>query len=952
MSDNQKNIPENEKISNQESRFDFLTNEPNEDIPESVFDSDDDVKEVSGTTMNFKPVSKTQETDGSTRLFDTVDGVKKRAEEAKKTKGKKGTKTSRAAKKTVRTVLFLLGKLGTYLLSAFLTILVVGLITGSVVALAFMLYINEYVDPEYDGLENLKYDSSLSTTMYYVDKEGNEVKLEEDTLESSENRLWVPYNDIPKTLIDAYIAVEDQRFNEHNGVDLTRTASAIYNFFVPTSSNYGGGSTITQQLIKNVSGENEATIQRKVQEIFRALDVDEKYTKEEILEMYLNTIYLSHNSYGVRVAAETYFGKELNELNLAECAAIASIGKWPTHYDPISNPQNNLTRRNLVLKLMLEQGKITEEEFNEYYDAPITLATGQESTQSSTENVHSYYIDAVMDDVISDLMDKYGYNKTTASRMLFSGGLEIVTCLDPVIQDCAEKVFTNSSYWPKTTGLQAQSAICIMDPESGNLLAIVGGLGEKRESRGLNRATQSKRQCGSSIKPVSIYALALERGLINGGSAVDDVPPVYNEENKTYWPRNSNGEYQGLVSVDYAIRRSLNTIVVDLCQEMGTDAVYNNMLSYGYTTLADNEIRGNGQVLTDRDIAPLALGGLTYGVTVREHTQAYATIANNGTTSKARTYSVVRDSTGRVILDNSEEHSVKYQESTTATLTNMLTHVVENGTAAGIINFGFKYGVKVAGKTGTTSDTKDVYFSGFTPDFVGCCWYGFDNNKAITTGGNPAASLWNAVFDEIYKYYHENGITYKNTFETPDSVVKVKVCAVSGKLAIEGVCDHDAFSGNAVVEALISMYEAPVDYCDIHVEVPTCAETGALCFKGHNNCPKGETIVLRKLTLYDRQLYGNVVVRDAGYIYMDVPNGYVFPTEPNVPFFQNALPEGVNMGVPREEEPANRVCTEHIKKKDDDEEEPDDPTDEPTDDPIDEPVDNQTDVITEESVDE
>lgn len=870
-------------------------------------------------TRNFEPISNPQTPNNqSTKTFDSVEEKAKNKKRVRPSeKEKQTTKTARAAKATASGALFVLRKALTYMLNIFLTVLVVGIITGAVVAVAFVIYIKNYVDPNFTGLDNLKFDSALSTTMYYVDANGNEVLLEEDTLVSSENRMWANYADIPQDLIDAYIAVEDQRFLEHNGVDTTRTASAIYNFFIPTSSNYGGGSTITQQLIKNVTGDNEATIQRKVQEIFRAINVEKKYTKEEILEMYLNTIYLSHNSYGVRVAAETYFGKELNELTLAECASIASIGKWPTHYDPISNPKNNLTRRNLVLKLMLEQGKITEEEFNEAYDAPLTLANG--SNEEYSENIHSYYIDAVMDDVIADLMEKYGYDELTASQVLYSGGLQIITCLDPVVQDAAEKVFTDSSYWPSTTGMQAQSAICIMDPDTGDLLAIVGGLGEKRESRGLNRATHSYRQCGSSIKPLSIYALALDSGHITASSPMDDVPPVYYEDTQTYWPKNSNNRYTGIVSLDYAIQASLNTIVVKLCEEMGVETVYNNFKSYGYTTLVDSLTLANGTILSDINTSPMALGGLTYGVTVRDHTQAYATLANSGITSKARTYSEVRDSTGKVILDNSEEHEVMYSESTAAILTELLTHVVSGsyGTAVSRVTFWKNYDLEVAGKTGTTNDKKDVYFAGYTPDFVACCWYGYDRNNVITASGNPAASLWNSVFNEIYKYYEENDIEYKKTFDVPATIVSdVEYCAVSGKKPTDA-CRNDLYVKQGGMECVLkgtfNIYEVPTEECDVHVMVQWDQVTGAVCLDGCA-CPQSNLISvgLRKLSLTDRALYGSVKVSDAQYIYMDVPEGYIYPTDPNVPFFQNMLPLDTSFGYSVSEKPANRVCTEHL----------------------------------------
>ena len=853
---------------------------------------------------------------GNTKTFDMVKNKKEKKQEAGNTE-KKSSKTSRAAKATASGALFVLRKVLTYTLNVLLTILIVGIITAAVVGIALIIYVKNYVDPNYTGLDNLKFDSSLSTTLYYVDDSGEEVLLEDDTLVSSENRMWADYADIPKTLIDAYIAVEDQRYFEHNGFDMTRTASAVYNFFIPTSSSYGGGSTITQQLIKNVSGEKDATMQRKMQEIFRAMNVEKKYTKEEILEMYLNTIYLSHNSYGVRVAAQTYFGKDLDQLTLAECASIASIGKWPSHYDPISNPKNNLTRRNLVLKLMLEQGKISEEEFNAAYDSPIMLADG--SDESYTEKIHSYYIDAVLDDVVADLMAKYGYDKSTASRMLYSGGLQIITCLDPVVQDCCEKVFTDSSYWPKSNGIQAQSAIVIMDPETGDILGLVGGMGEKRESRGFNRATHAYRQCGSSIKPVSVYALAIETGLYNYGSPVDDVPPVYYENTGKYWPKNSDGVYRGLTSLDFAIQESLNTIATHTCELLGLQTVFDNLIKSGYTTLIESKTLDNGQVVSDLGLSPLALGGMTYGVTVRDHCQAYATLANHGISSKGRTYSVVRDSKGKTILDNAEKHEAQYSETTTAILTDLLKNVVIGpyGTGRGRIQFYKKYGVEVAGKTGTTNDKKDVYFCGYTPDFCVACWYGYDNNKVITTSGNCAAVMWNSVMDEIYKYYKENGIEFEKNFERPSSVVtNVEYCTISGKLATDA-CRQDAchvLGGgmSCIGHGTFSVYDVPTEYCDVHVMCNWDKNTKALCLDGCN-CPAENIIQVgfRKMKITDRQLHGKVKVQDAQYTIVDLPVGYIFPNDKNVPYFNNLFEEDFNFGVSGSGRPANSLCIEH-----------------------------------------
>ncbi len=355
-----------------------------------------------------------------------------------------------------------------------------------------------------------------------------------------------------------------------------------------------------------------------------------------------------------------------------------------------------------------------------------------------------------------------------------------------------------------------------------------------------------------------------------------------------------------------------------LAQKLGIEAVYNNFKDYGYTTLVDSMTTANGTVLSDINLSPMALGGLTKGVTVRDHTQAYATLANEGMTSKGRTYSVVRDSTGKVILDNREEHEVKYSESTAAILTNLLTHVVNGpyGTG-GAVSFWRNYGVQMAGKTGTTNDKKDVYFSGYTPDLVACCWYGYDNNKVITTAGNCAASLFNSVFNEIYKYYTENGIEYTQKFEVPSSVVTdVQICTLSGKLATDA-CKNDFYHKNGgmscVTTAYFNRYDVPTEECDTHIMCLWDKETKARCLDGCN-CPEEDLIEvgMRKLTLADRALHGSVPIADAQYIYMEVPDGYVYPTNPDVPFFQNALPEDTNFGISVARAPANRVCLKHL----------------------------------------
>lgn len=878
--------------------------------------------------------------DNKTRLFDTPpQPSKKKDKEKKEKKPWRKTKIALAILKytgkfSAKSVLFLIRKALTYTLNVVLTCIMVGVLVGAVCVMAFMIYLNSYVNADFTGLDNLKYDSSLTTSLYYEDPYGNEIELEEDRLSSSENRLWVPYDEIPKVLIDAYVAIEDQRFWEHNGVDTKRTLSAVYNFFVPSGSNFGG-STLTQQLIKNVTGENDTTIQRKIQEIFRALNVEKKYDKTEIMEMYLNTIYLSQNCYGVRAAAETYFGKQLSELTLNECAAIASIGKSPVKYDPIINPLDNLERRNLVLREMLAQGLITQEEFDEAYDAPLVFASDDDEDLGT--KVHSYYVDAVIEDVIADLMATYGYDERTASIQLYSGGLQIVTCMDPKIQSILEEVYTDESYWPTSTGLLGQSAMCVMDPETGDLLGIVGGRGEKKVARGLNRATQSRRQCGSSVKPISVYALALESGLYNYAGPCDDVPVLYDETAEAHWPQNFNKTFIGSTYLTYAIKRSMNTVAADTCGLLGVDSVYENMLKYGFTTLVENHVSSNGTVFSDAALSPLSLGSFTFGVTVREMTQAYACLANDGYSVKARTYSVVRDSMGNVLLSNNTDNQNKiYSEETVYMITRLMQNVVTSstGTAYRYINFQKNFGgLEVVGKTGTTNDDKDLYFCGYTPDLVASCWYGYDNNKTITTGGGAAATLWNNVFQKIYEYYEEAGIRYQKTFTQPNTIAYAKdtglrICTISGKLATDA-CDLDiavVVDGESSVVTSDFYYvraEAPTEYCDKHVTVQWDQNTKAICLPGCL-CPQEDliTVSFRLKSKEDRLFYSDLRISDSQYIFIPVPENYEFPTKRSVPFFINLYDQTVEEGNEDKLKeypghtsgatyPYNRYCTEH-----------------------------------------
>ncbi len=819
--------------------------------------------------------------------------------------------------------LFVLYKALTYVINIVFTLLMIGVVTSIAVGTALLMYVNEYVDAEYSGLDNLQFESSLSTSIFYVDEEGNEIELEEDRLHGSENRLWASYSEISESpyLISAFIAVEDKRFFEHNGVDIRRTGNAVLNFISP-SGDSSGGSTITQQLIKNVSGDDDRTVERKVQEILRALNVEKKYSKQEILEMYLNTIYLSQRTNGVKAAAEEYFGKELKDLTLVECAALASIPKSPTKYDPIRNPGYNLERRKVVLLLMYEQGYITEEQYNEAKDAPLVLKNDSEDEYEET--IHSYYIDAVMDKVIEDLMEEYDYDKATATRMLFSGGLQIVTTLDPDVQSALETVFEDDSntylFLKDETadvvrGVKPQAAMVIMDPSNGNVLGLVGGRGEKNESRGLNRATQSTRQCGSSIKPLTVYALALENGLINYGTAIDDVPTLKLDDK--YWPRNSPSGYKGLVSANYAIMKSLNTVAVNLVTQMGPSECFNFLTEDLYFTSPVSSVTNSSGSYSDIAISPMALGSFTYGVTTLEMCSGYCMFANGGKSYSPRLYTEVRNSRGDIILSDKTNRVQNVLSPQNAyIMTSMLKNVVSSSGTGSRVSVDNQFGIEVAAKTGTTNDDRDRYFVGVTPEYVGACWFGYDNNKALTGYSvNPALSLWDNVMKILYQTKVDRGEDYEKEFEKPSGIIEIEYCSVSGKL-VGPYCEDDFYcevnGGSCIEKGVFALGSQPTEICDCHIPVKWDVNTKAICFDGCT-CTNTREVVLR---LHYRAFDEYVSVKDSQYLYYPIPNDYVFPTSTSLPFYAN-LPEydgvkyfGLSSSISA---PYNRICIEHYR---------------------------------------
>ncbi len=751
-----------------------------------------------------------------------------------------------------RAFLHILGKVLLWLMVIAATLTVVGAIAGVIFYQKFSDYLKTDVIPKAEEYaDSLQLDNiSLSqTSILYARDPATDTYKELQQLYSSQNRIWVSYEDIPQDLIHAAIAIEDRRFLEHDGVDWLRTLSAVRNFIGGDSS--FGASTITQQLIKNLSQEDDVTINRKVQEIFRALAVEELYTKEEILEWYLNTIYLGEGCYGVQSAAKVYFAKDLEELTVKECACLIGITNNPSMYDPYIAPQSNEKRTVIILNEMRKRGYIESEEVyeevkaqelvfrnglydNEEYQCSSCGFVGERSDyrkdgshfycpDCDTENIavdsdtgYSYFVDTVYRDVVDDLCQQYDLSQLAAQQLLLSSGWKIYTTMDPEVQAQMDRIYENLDNIPKTVSVQQlQSAMVIIDNESGDIVAMVGGVGQKEGSLTFNRA-ESRLPTGSAIKPIAVYAPAIEAGIITPVSVYEDSP-LYKDKK---WPQNYYRKYSGVINVVDAVKQSLNTISVKVLNDLTVEASYAFLTQkLGFTTLVESIEKG-GKEYTDIALAPLGLGELTYGMTVREMTQAYATFPNNGVFREARTYTTVIDSEGNIILDNTQENHTAMSEKTAFYMNYLLQKVVEEGTGkpAAISN------VPSGGKTGTSHNDQTRWYAGYSPYYTAVVWCGYDEPEEIVlkdSSTNPAISLWRQVMRPIHE-----GLEWKS-FKKSGDVGSYEICMDCGLLADEQ-CRIE-MRGDRTKKYSLYWQDAPKEKCTCHIKVQICTASGKLC---------------------------------------------------------------------------------------------------------------------------
>lgn len=616
---------------------------------------------------------------------------------------------------------------------------------------------------------------ALTSFVYVNDEDGN--PQEYQRVYNLENRVWVDFQNIPQYMKDAAVAIEDKRFYEHKGVDWIRTFGAAVNL-LGGSQSYGG-STLTQQLIKNITEDNQVSLARKIREIFRATQLEEIYSKDEILESYLNVVNFGSGCRGVQAAANVYFGKNIQDCSLAECATIAGITQNPAAYNPIYHPENNRERREIVLREMFSQNKISREEFDEAMEVSANMdfseAEKRAEKEISSAAIRNWYVETLLRDVVNDLCTKYHIGKSTAEDMLYTQGLKIYSAMDKKAQNIVENTLKDSSVMPKDKNLQLGYVMMGFD---GRILATVGSRNEKKGNLLYDRANVGRRQPGSTIKPLSAYAPAIDWGIYNYSSLIPDEPLKIDSDGSNKirnWPENWYKSYKGRVTLQWAIEKSANAPAAQVVNFLTPRK------SYEFLT---KKLEMNSLDSHDANsLAALATGGTHYGVTPREMTAAFQIFGNGGKFCRPYTYFYVTDRNDNVILDNRDAIPTQAISETTATIMNRLLRNViigpeGTGRSANIP------GWEIIGKTGTTNDDYDSWFIGMSPYAVAGIWTGYDNPKRI---GETAAAI--RIWKNIMTKYLEG--KPKIDYNYSDKVTTANYCKTSGKL-IGSVCSASA----------------------------------------------------------------------------------------------------------------------------------------------------------------
>lgn len=590
--------------------------------------------------------------------------------------------------------------------------------------------------------QNLAQDMIANYPSQVLDTEGNIIA----ELGNNKNTKNVALSDIPENLKNAYISIEDQRFYKHSGVDLPRTGAAIISYIRNMGSSSFGGSSITQQLVKNLTGDNSSKVTRKVNEWVKAFGIEGILSKDEILEAYLNIIYVGPNIYGVGLGAEYYFNKDIKDLSLAECAFLAGINNSPNSYNPFGEKNNSEKiekRTKTVLSKMKELGYINETECNE---AIAQVEKGLKFKQGKIDSkeksgIYSYHTDSLISEIISDISKKKKISESFATNYINMAGLKIYSTQDSKIQNEIEKEFSKSIYILKSQNdpsATSQAAMVIIDNKTGEVRGCVGGLGEKTTARGFNRATQALRQTGSSGKPLSVLLPGIENNIFNASTKYVDEPTTFDDGTEEGYSPTDYNKYRGEITVRQAVESSQNIPFVKMMEQITPKTSIEFMKKLGITTLTEKD-----------DNLNLALGGLDKGISPLEMAAAYSTIANDGIYIEPTFYTKIENQAGKTVIKTKQKKKRVYSESTAYTVKSLLTEPVTG--AKGTAKYCKIDGIDVAAKTGTTNDEYDRWLCGFTPYYTATTWFGFDKNETIKFNKkNPAGLIWSNVMKRIH----------------------------------------------------------------------------------------------------------------------------------------------------------------------------------------------------------
>ncbi len=760
-----------------------------------------------------------------------------------------------------------------------------------------------------------KIDFSLDESLFLSERRGNITKFYYDaipgdseytprelcSLSPSENKkIWYSYENIGDNLKQAFISAEDRSFFKHRGVDIKRTGFAIVNYFLHLKPKFGG-STITQQVIKNISGDNEQTISRKLSEMIRASHVENSHTKEEIFELYLNIIPMGHGIAGVGLASQYYFGKAPNELTNAEAATLAGITNAPTKYNPKQNPDACIKKRNNVLYAMYECGFLNQKDYESAIEEELLVI----ENNSENSSISSWFIETVCDDVSKDIAKKKGISESAARILILNGGLSIYTTQNPAVQNALEEYFENTDNFPDAvrSGLCYSMVVC--DSESGDLLGIVGDVGKKTANRILNQALVPHTPA-STLKPLALYAPLIDEGVIRWSSVFDDVPISFTKDNNgeyIKYPQNYPAVYDGLITVSDALRVSKNTVAVNLYNIMGKERIFKELReNFGFNTLVERSSTENGKVITDLAPSPLALGQLSIGIPLRDLTHAYTVFSGGGELSSGRSYVAVYDHNGELLIDNPQEVKRVFSKECAQIMNQLLMRVTESGTAKAITLDGL---VDTAGKTGTSARDMDRLFVGYTPYYTAGIWCGFpDKSREVGTQSITHLEIWDAVMKKI----HEDTLGTLESYESfsTEGLEYLPYCKDSGEIFSEA-CEHDP-RGHRMEYGYFIPTDKPSEDCKTHVLCYYDRETSALASHG---CPHQNLVLTSLLNIPWRSFPEQIYIKDAEYVWRKTSPTTKLGDSYDVPYYINELAEGEYVGIGRRKKQYNSYCYLH-----------------------------------------